>query len=139
MSERNAFIFTTDALLAVVLSSFLLIAIFSTLGRLGPSKGSERALSALLGDVLVVAEKADILPYEVAGNRTQEMRTLLNALPANVCAEVRVYERGALLLQASRIGCYCTGDITAARRSFIAHNAWGTQAEYIAVISGCYR
>lgn len=139
MNNEKAFIFTTDALLAVILSAFLIYATFSTLDRAAAFEDRTTPVQRVSEDALAAMEETGILARSLQETRTDEIRSVLGGLPSGMCAEVDIYANSSPVLSASRTGCSCADaqELTAARRSFVALNG-SSQIEAHAEITGCY-
>ena len=137
----RAFIFTTDALFAVILMAFLVLAALTLLQRTALLTDNSIQLHNLCYDSIRVMEHTSILERAITQNRTDEMRYVVNSLPPNICATTNIYlGNGTLIARSSTVGCDCSAarDLVTAKRSFLAANG-SSNAEYYGEVQGCYR
>ena len=135
--NRRGFIFTTDALLALLLSAFLLYITYSTLDRVTKAESYSGEMRTLSRDTLAAMEESGLLARAVQQSRNDEIRGVLDALPPNTCADAAVYST-SIVVAAQRTGCNCTNasTVVAAQRTFVAIMG-STQVEGRAVMHAC--
>lgn len=140
MSGLNkGIILTLDAILAIVVITLLFLYIFSTLYQINYSTTRDLQLTKIGQDMLTSLEKNGTLQFEVANNRTLELRRILDSLPANICSAIEIYNsQSQITLIAEKAGCNCTTDYSITIRSFILAGS-ETMDEYFAMGKVCYR
>lgn len=136
----KAFIFTLDAILAVVLCSILFFTTYSLLAKFQYSVVRETTLGDVCSDVLTSLEKNHTLQDSIYYSRTSEIRDVLNNLSSNICSNLIIYSsENKPLLVAARVDCNCTGSRSLVVRSFVIPESNGTLSEYMAKMEACYR
>jgi len=136
----RAFIFTLDAILALVLCSILFLFTYSLLTKFQYSGVRETILVDISSDVLTSLEKNKTLQNSVYYSRTSDIRNILNDLSSTVCSGITIYSsQNRPLLVASRSDCNCTGSRSVVVRSFIIPENNGTLSKYMAKMEACYK
>ena len=125
-NAKKAFIFTTDALLAIFVSAVLLSGLLAILSKISPEKYSPSARSAL-----AAMEKTGAL-----SSNMDSPGALLKYAPKNTCAYIKIWSGNALVSSAGG-SCEC-GDMSVARRSFVVL-AEGSAKSYTAEMGVCTR
>jgi hypothetical protein len=136
----KAFIFTLDAILAIILCSIIFLFTYSLLTKFQYSVVRETALTDACSDVLTSLEKNGTLRNSVYYSRTSDIRDVLSNMSSNICSSITVYSSSNQpLLIARRSDCNCAGDRSLIMRSFVIPQNNGTMSEYIAEMEGCYK
>ena len=137
---NRAFIFTLDAILAMLLCSILFLFIYSVLSKLQYSMTRETTLVDVCSDVLTSLEKNHTLQDSIYYSRTSDIRSILNDLSSTVCSNLVVYSSdNKPLLIAARSDCNCTGSRSLMVRSFVIPEDNGTLSKYMAKMEACYK
>ena len=136
----KAFIFTLDAILAVILCSILFLFTYSLLAKVQYSVVRETTLVDVCSDVLTSLEKNHTLQNSVYYSRTSDIRDILNNLSSTVCSNLMIYSsENTPLLVIARTDCNCTGSRSLLVRSFVVPESNGTLSEYMAKMEVCYK
>jgi hypothetical protein len=136
----KAFIFTLDAILAIVLCTIMLLFTFSLLTKFQYSVVRDTALSDACSDVLTSLEKNHTLKNAIYYSRTSDMSNVLSNISSNICSTITIYSsNNQPLLVAKRADCSCTGSRSLIVRSFVVPQSNGTLSEYMAKMEGCYK
>ena len=136
----KAFIFTLDAILAIILCSIIFLFTYSLLTKFQDSVVRETALTDACSDVLTSLEKNGTLRNSVYYSRTSDIRDVLSNMSSNICSSITIYSSSNQpLLLAKRPDCSCTGDRSLIVRSFVIPQSNGTISEYMAKMEGCYK
>ena len=99
-------ILTLDAIFAIIISTVLFFFIFSTLYQINYSATRDLLLNKIGQDILTSLEKNGTLQYEVANNKTIELRGILNSLPTNICSVIEIYNsQNQIVLIVEKAGC----------------------------------
>lgn len=135
----KAFIFTLDAILAIIICSILFFYTYSILASLQYSAASEVTLFSISSDVLTSLEKSHALQNSVYYSRTSDIHAVLGNLSSTVCSNIVIYSSSNQpLLIAKRSDCNCTTSRSLLVRSFVIPQSNGTLSEYLAEIETCY-
>lgn len=140
-NSRKAFLFTVDAVLALIVSALLLSGLLALLPKISPEKYSPSARSAL-----AAMEKTGALAGSI-----NSPGALLKYAPPNTCAYIKIRLEGALVSSAGG-GCECFGspaskfsqqscecsEMSVARRSFVVISD-GVVKNYLAEMGVCTR
>lgn len=136
----KAFIFTLDAILAMLLCSILFLFTYSLLSNLQYSVVRETTLVDVCSDVLTSLEKNHTLRDSIYYSRTSDIRDILNNLSSTVCSNLVIYSSdNKPLLMAARTDCNCTGSRSLLVRSFVTPEDNGTLSKYMAKMEACYK
>ncbi len=136
----KAFIFTLDAILAIIVCSILFVLTYYILTKFQYSVVRNTELDDVSSDVLASLEKNHTLQNSIYYSRTSDIRQVLNNLSSTVCSSMVIYSsQNAPLLMAQRTDCNCTGSRSLIVRSFVIPNSNGTLSEYMAKMEACYR
>ena len=136
----KAFIFTLDAILAIIVCSILFVLTYHVLTKFQYSVVRTTELDDVCSDVLASLEKNHTLQNSIYYSRTSDIREVLNNLSSTVCSGIVIYSsQNAPLLVAQRADCNCTGSRSLVVRSFVIPNSNGTLSEYLAKMEACYR
>ena len=136
----KAFIFTLDAILAVILCSILFLSTYSLLTKLQYSVVRETTLVDVCSDVLTSLEKNHTLQNSVYYSRTSDIRDILNNLSSTVCSNLMIYSsENTPLLVIARTDCNCTVTRSLLVRSFVVPESNGTLSKYMAKMEACYK
>ena len=137
---NRAFIFTLDAILAIILCSILFFFTYSLLARIQYSVVRETILTDICSDVLTSLEKNHTLQNSVYYSRTSDMRSILSNLSSTVCSNIIIYSSdNKPLLTTTRTDCNCTASRSVLVRSFVVPQTNGTLSEYMAKMEACYK
>lgn len=136
---KRAFIFTLDALFAMLIAFMLILEITGIMASIPRSSISALDLYRLEGDALAGMDKDGTLAFALAQNSTPAISGYLTILPPRVCASVlvRQYPADAVVL-ANVQNCTCSSDRVSTPRAFIRVGSGGTLERYIATMEGCY-
>ncbi len=136
----KAFIFTLDAILAIIVCSILFVLTYHVLTKFQYSVVRNTELDDVCSDVLASLEKNHTLQNSIYYSRTSDIREVLNNLSSTVCSGIVIYSsQNAPLLVTQRADCNCTGSRSLVVRSFVIPNSNGTLSEYMAKMEACYR
>lgn len=136
----KAFIFTLDAILAIILCSILFLFTYSLLTNFQYSVVRDTALTDVCSDVLTSLEKSNTLQNAVYYSRTSDISNILTNLSTNICSTVTIYSSSNQpLLVAKRTDCNCTVSRSLVVRSFVLPQSNGTMSEYMAKMEACYK
>jgi len=136
---NRAFIFTLDAILAVILCSILFFSTYYLLAKFQYSVVRETALINICSDVLTSLEKNRTLQNSIIYSRTSDIRNVLNNLPSNTCSDLVIYSyNNKPLLITAKTGCNCTASRSLVVRSFVIPESNGTLSTYMAKMGACY-
>lgn len=136
----KAFIFTLDAILAIIVCSILFVLTYHVLTKFQYSVVRTTELDDVCSDVLASLEKNHTLQNSIYYSRTSDIREVLNNLSSTVCSGIVIYSsQNAPLLVTQRADCNCTGSRSLVVRSFVIPNSNGTLSEYLAKMEACYR
>lgn len=136
----KAFIFTLDAILAIIICSILFSYTYLILASLQYSTVGDVTLLSVSSDVLTSLEKSHTLQNSVYYSRTSDIRNVLNNLSSTVCSDIVVYSSdNTPLLMAKRSDCNCTTSRSLLVRSFVMPQNNGTLSEYLAKMEACYK
>ena len=132
-------ILTLDSILAILVSTIIFVYIFSILNQIDYSTNRNLLLNKIGQDVLTSLEKNGTLQYEVSNNRTLELRSVLNSLPANICSDIEIYNsQNSVVLIVEKAGCNCSSAYSATIRSFVLIDT-DSMSEYFARSRVCYK
>jgi len=131
-------IFTSDALLAILISTILLIATAQALASQPTSNLAPLGLQRLQADALAGMDKEGVLATALADGDTAEIRSFLGIMPANLCLTTTVRNQAGTLMLADQPACQCTGAKTTAQRAFLRITSTGVLEPYIASMEGCF-
>jgi len=136
--RSRGFVLTTDAVLAAIIVGTLLSAIFITLDRALTVPERDRPLKEMCADIMTTAEKHGSLERAWRTGNDEELRQILNGVPATVCLRINVYTYDSLKFTTSNIGCTCDEDLAVFKRTFVSKS--GNQMSINrAEVRGCYR
>jgi hypothetical protein len=136
----KAFIFTLDAILAIVLCTAIFLFTYSLLTKFQYSVVRDTALSDACSDVLTSLEKNHTLQNAVYYSRASDIRDILSNVSPGICSTITIYSStNQPLLMAKRADCSCTGSRSLVVRSFVVSNSNGTLSGYMAKMEGCYK
>ncbi len=136
---NKGIILTLDAILAIIVSTVIFLYIFLTLNKTNYSATRDLLLNKIGQDVLTSLEKNGTLQFEVANNRTTELRGILNSLPANICLSIEIYNsQNQVVLIVEKAGCNCMTDYSINVRSFVLISS-DAMDEYFAKSRVCYK
>ncbi|MEM3556123.1 MAG: hypothetical protein QXF56_05375 [Candidatus Micrarchaeia archaeon] len=137
---NKAFIFTLDAILALILCSLLFLLTYSLLVKFQYAGVRETALRDISSDILTSFEKNGTLQNSVRYSRTSEIQDVLNNISATICPMITVYSpMNTPILTTMRADCNCTGSRSVVVRSFVLPESNGTLSKYIAKMETCYK
>ena len=138
--SSKAFIFTLDAIIAIVLCTILFSFAYSILSNFQYSTVRETSLFDTCADVLTSLEKNNTLQNAVYYSRNSEIRAILTNMSSNICSDLVIYSSdNQPLLIAQRADCNCTGSRSLLVRSFVIPNDNGTLSVYFAKMEACYK
>ncbi|NYZ78589.1 hypothetical protein H0N99_00400 [Candidatus Micrarchaeota archaeon] len=136
----RAFIFTLDAILAIILCTILFFSAYSILSQFQYSTVRDTALFDVSADVLTSLEKNNTLRNAIYYSRNSDISAILSNSSSNVCSDLVIYSSdNKPLLIAQRADCKCTGSRSLLVRSFIIPNSNGTLSAYFAKMEACYK
>ena len=145
-TKKRGVIFSTDAILAVVISALLLFFTFNVVDSAQRTALDEVLLSRTSADMLRCMEKAGLFynattkDAEVAKN---EITNFTGVLPYNLCIyslQFKDYPSGNVTARFARIrGCQCTARIATSKRDYVYYVA-STRSfkKYVAQLDTCY-
>lgn len=122
--NRKAFIFTLDALFALLLAMTFFAYIFTYMESSNNQFNNLDMLN-MADDSLNALEKSSALFTAVKSGSTASILTYINAMPAQICARVSLYSSSQTLLHTvSGTGCgTLPSDYNTGRRVFVVNNA----------------
>ena len=146
IKTRKGIIFSTDAVLAVVISSLLIFFSFNVLGGFERVAVDDLQLARISADLLRGMEKAGVfynLTTKDAEVGRQEIANFTNVVPFNFCIyslELKQYPAGTVAARFARIrGCQCTKRIVSMKRTYVYYNATsGNLDKYVVQLKSCY-
>ncbi|MFA5141593.1 MAG: hypothetical protein WC471_01325 [Candidatus Woesearchaeota archaeon] len=121
--NRKAFIFTLDALFALLLAMTFFAYIFTYMGHSANSFNNIDLLN-MVDDSLNALEKSSALSNAVKSGSTASILAYINAMPTQICARVSLYSSSeTLLYSVSGTGCgTLPSDYNTGRRIFVVNN-----------------
>jgi hypothetical protein len=123
MLKRKAFIFSLDAVIAVIIAGMMLLACFFYLSQTSTNIYKSQDLYKVSSDSLTILEKGNTLKTAVEANSTAAIQQFLNSLPGQFCGNITIYtSASASLLSAQKTGCSSENEFSTAIRAFIAGN-----------------
>jgi len=144
--EKRGLIFSTDAVLAVVISVLFSYFSFSVMMNLERNAVDDLQLARVSADCLRAMEKAGLFQNATvkdAEDAKQEITNFTAGLPYNLCIyeiEFKKHPFGNVTARISRIrGCQCTTRIATTKRTYVAYNATtATLEKYVVRQDSCY-
>jgi len=134
---NRAFILTTDAILAMIVSALIMTSALALVSRFEAPLENARPLEDLSADFLAMLEKDGTLEDAAVSGGNGGLIAALGELPPSVCGHLQLYENGTVVMQANRTGCACDTDLVVMHRAFVARED-STEREMYAHFGGCY-
>ena len=134
---RSGFIYTLDAIFALVIAATIIIASFQYLSQTHIARFNRSDLNRLSNDALAVLERDSGLSNVVSGS-VSSVQSYLNSLPVQVCGNLTVFSTGNSVVSAvQKTGCNSAGvdELVVARRVFVHSNS----STYYAKLEAWYR
>ena len=123
MLKRKAFIFSLDAIFAIVIAAIMILACFFYLSKTTTNIYQEQDLYKILSDSLAVLEKDDTLKLAAETDSAATLQQFLNSLPYRYCGNITIYTSSqSAVLSAKKDGCAIKNETTVAYRNFILSN-----------------
>ncbi len=136
-SYKRGFIYTLDAIFALVIAAVIILASFQYLSQTHIAKFNRSDLYRLSNDVLAVLERNSGLSNVVSGS-VSNTQSYLNSLPVQVCGNLTIFSTGNSMVSAvQKTGCNSANvdDLVVARRIFVHSNS----STYYAKLEAWYR
>lgn len=125
-------IFTIDAILALLISSAVIVYSFVLLGQ-NNNIEDDTDIITIAYDTLTVLEGSDVLSNAVNQNSIATISQFMNNLPAHICANISIYTiTSQQILSANKQNCNSSEQVSIARGAFIANNTNVYYAEMMA-------
>lgn len=135
--NRKGFIYTLDAIFALVIAATIIIASFQYLSQTHIARFNRSDLYRLSNDALTVLERNSGLSNVISGS-TSSVQNYLNSLPTQVCGNLSVFSTSnSLISSIQKTGCNSANvdDLVVARRVFVHSNS----STYHARLEAWYR
>ena len=135
--SRKGFIYTLDAIFALVIAATIILASFQYLSQTHIARFNRSDLGRLSNDALGVLERDSGLSSVVSGS-TSSVQSYLNTLPSQVCGNLTVFSVSSTLVGSiQKTGCNSAGvdEVVVARRVFVHSNS----STYYARLEAWYR
>ncbi|HIH42785.1 TPA: hypothetical protein HA246_04010 [Candidatus Woesearchaeota archaeon] len=135
--DRSGFIYTLDAIFALVIAATIIIASFQYLSQTHIARFNRSDLGRLSNDALSVLERDSGLSNVVSGS-TSNVQSYLNTLPMQMCGNLSVFSvSNTLVGSIQKTGCDSASvdEIVVARRVFVHSNS----STYYARLEAWYR
>ncbi len=130
-------LFSTDAVLALLVSMLFIGYIFHSLSIIESAKPEIQNLQKISQDFLQILENDGSLKNSLETNTESAIAADARILPANICFELSLYSKDSQNPKFSSSNCGCK-DFVLSRRSFIASNGTAL-AEHFAELKTCYK
>ncbi|MBI5224984.1 hypothetical protein HY989_03870 [Candidatus Micrarchaeota archaeon] len=130
-------LFSTDAVLALLVSMLFIGYIFHSLSLIESAKPRMESLQKISGDFLQILEEDGSLKMSMESNSDIPIVNDGRILPSNLCYELILTSKDSQSPLISSSNCACK-DFVLSRRSFIASNGTA-QAEHFAELKTCYK
>ncbi len=116
--NRKSIFFTIDSLFALLLAASFFVYLNYYIET--SQTTAQVDLVTMSNDALAVLEKSGALSQSVHAMNTSLLQSYLDAMPVQICANIRVYNRaGVNLLNAAKTGCTSDEELVIMRRVFI--------------------
>ncbi|HLD42467.1 MAG TPA: hypothetical protein VJB08_00580 [Candidatus Nanoarchaeia archaeon] len=115
--DKNGFIFTLDALLAVLIGGILITSTYVLLSGGSPSSARQNLYQVAL-DSLTVLEKDHTLADAIETSSNADLDNFLDALPVHICGNITLYRNTTAGVLSSQGDC-AVSDPVVARRIFV--------------------
>ncbi|MBS3158574.1 hypothetical protein J4206_04770 [Candidatus Woesearchaeota archaeon] len=135
--SRKGFIYTLDAIFALVIAATIILASFQYLSQTHIARFNRSDLGRLSNDALAVLERDSGLSNVVSGG-TSSVQSYLNSLPVQMCGNLSVFSTGSSLINSiQKTGCDSADvdELVVARRVFVHSNS----STYYARLEAWYR
>jgi len=118
--DRSGFIFSLDAILALVICTFILMTVFFYFSHSNKLKMSESSTQILAIDTLAVLDIDGSFQEAIEDSSIDYLKTFLNTLlHENICMKLKIKDSqdSLTILEASKTGCTFSEHTTVARRT----------------------
>ena len=121
---RKAFVFSMDAIFAIIVAGLMLLACFFYLSQTTTNINNGQDIFRISLDSLAVLEKDGALKAAVEENSTAAVQSFLDSLPDRFCGNITIYTSSSVIVSSSqKAGCTAKNESAVALRSFIAGNS----------------
>ena len=120
--DRKAFIFTLDAIMALILAALIVSAIYFNFSKQSQQPYSEANLLQISLDSLTVLEKNSNLNDAVQNNDLSQLQSFVTIMPYQFCSNITIKDSDEDYIASIQRNCSLSNPQAIARRIFIANN-----------------
>jgi hypothetical protein len=136
MLRKKAFIFTLDAVFAIILATTLSIGCFFYLSQTLTNIYQNQDIYKISSDSLTILEKDGTLKNTIHTGNISYVQTYLDSLPSNICGNITIYNTASAQMNSMQKSGCTTKNISAMTFRVFTD---GNNNTYYAKMEGWYR
>jgi len=138
--KEKGFVMTVDAFLSITLIAIFVLLAFGYISLIKLDSWDSVDLKNSCSDVISILDKTDLLNDAIASYSTENISSILNSTPNNICFELTMFNRDLdVILHSIKTGCTKNSTQTFSVERSIVSNINGSVSFFIARIEGWFK